>query len=148
MLEGLGISGVVHDDDAVRAAVVAAGDGAEALLPCRVPDLQLDGLALELDRADFLRAPGSECVVRRVRGGWTGPRPGQSRKAARQRAPPPAPLSAEATPQRGGPLLAACGSRRPPSRHGRTATTYTVGARQCGRQLTKSTPIVEMWLSV
>lgn len=112
VLEGLGISGVVHDDDAVRAAVVAAGDGAEALLPCRVPDLQLDGLALELDRADFLRAPGSECVVRRVRGGWTGPRPGQSRKAARQRAPPPAPLSAEAT-QRGWPP--ACSMRQPPS---------------------------------
>lgn len=28
---------IKHDNDAVRAAVVAAGDGAEALLACRVP---------------------------------------------------------------------------------------------------------------
>ena len=55
MLEGLTVGRVIHYDDAVRAAVVAAGDGAEALLPRRVPNLQLDRLALQLDRADFLR---------------------------------------------------------------------------------------------
>jgi hypothetical protein len=38
----------------VRAAVVAAGDSAEALLARGIPDLQLDGLAIELDRPDFL----------------------------------------------------------------------------------------------
>jgi len=37
----------------MRAAVVAAGDGAETLLARRVPDLQLDRLAVELDGADF-----------------------------------------------------------------------------------------------
>jgi hypothetical protein len=45
---------VVDDDDAVRAAVVTARDRAEALLPRRVPDLQLDRLAVQLDGADFL----------------------------------------------------------------------------------------------
>ena len=40
MLEGLRVGGVVHDNDAVRAAVVAARDGAEALLAGRVPDLR------------------------------------------------------------------------------------------------------------
>jgi len=53
MLERLRVGGVVHDDDAVRAAVVGAGDGAEALLTSRVPDLQLDGLAIELDRPNL-----------------------------------------------------------------------------------------------
>ena len=54
-LKRLRVGGVVHDDDAVSATVVAARDGAEALLACRVPNLQLDGLAVELDGADFLR---------------------------------------------------------------------------------------------
>ena len=40
---------IVNDDDAVRAAVVAARN--RALYP-RVPDLQLDRLAVELDRPD------------------------------------------------------------------------------------------------
>mmetsp|Transcript_20604 Transcript_20604/g.53250 ORF Transcript_20604/g.53250 Transcript_20604/m.53250 type:complete len:238 (+) Transcript_20604:150-863(+) len=44
---------VVDNDDAVRPAVVCTADRAEALLPRRVPDLQLDGLAIELNRADL-----------------------------------------------------------------------------------------------
>jgi hypothetical protein len=52
--EGVPVGDVVDDDDAVGAAVVGRGDGAEALLPRRVPDLQLDGLGLQLDGADFL----------------------------------------------------------------------------------------------
>lgn len=37
-----GLSGdVVGDDGAIGAAIVALGDGAEALLSCSVPDLQL-----------------------------------------------------------------------------------------------------------
>ena len=44
---------VVDDNDAVGAAVVGRGDGAEALLACRVPDLELDRLALEFDGADL-----------------------------------------------------------------------------------------------
>ena len=54
MLESLAVSSVIDNDDAMRAPVVAAGDGAEALLPGSVPDLQLDGFAIKLDRSDFL----------------------------------------------------------------------------------------------
>mmetsp|Transcript_36305 Transcript_36305/g.85696 ORF Transcript_36305/g.85696 Transcript_36305/m.85696 type:complete len:230 (+) Transcript_36305:105-794(+) len=53
MLEGLGVGSVVDDDDAVRAAVVAARDRTETLLARRVPNLQLDRLAIQLDGADF-----------------------------------------------------------------------------------------------
>mmetsp|Transcript_20605 Transcript_20605/g.53255 ORF Transcript_20605/g.53255 Transcript_20605/m.53255 type:complete len:308 (+) Transcript_20605:259-1182(+) len=53
VLERLRVGDVIHDDDAVRAAVIAARDRAEALLPRRIPDLQLDGLAIELNRANF-----------------------------------------------------------------------------------------------
>merc|ERR1719326_1363726 len=65
VLERLAVSGVIHDDDAVRAAVVAARDRAEALLPRRVPNLQLDRLALQLDRADFeVDADGGDVALR------------------------------------------------------------------------------------
>jgi len=50
---GLDLRHIVHNDDAVSAAVIAAGDGTEAFLPRRVPDLKLDGLAIELDGPDF-----------------------------------------------------------------------------------------------
>mmetsp|Transcript_2883 Transcript_2883/g.8308 ORF Transcript_2883/g.8308 Transcript_2883/m.8308 type:complete len:245 (-) Transcript_2883:2377-3111(-) len=53
VLERLRVGHVVDDDDAVRAAVVAARDCAEALLACRVPDLQLDCLSIQLDRPDL-----------------------------------------------------------------------------------------------
>jgi len=44
---------IVHDNDTVRAAVVRRSDRAETLLAGRVPDLQLDRLAFQLDRADL-----------------------------------------------------------------------------------------------
>lgn len=47
VVEGLLVGDVVHDDDAVGASVVAAGDGAETLLASSVPNLELD-----LDSAD------------------------------------------------------------------------------------------------
>ena len=46
VLEGVHVGDVVHDDDAVRAAVVGAADRAEALLARSVPNLQLDRLAV------------------------------------------------------------------------------------------------------
>ena len=62
--ETLAVRDVVGDDDAVRALVVAAGDGLEALLAGRVPDLQLDRLAVDLDRADLeVDADGRHEVV-------------------------------------------------------------------------------------
>ena len=51
--EALAAGDVVDDDDAVRAAVVGAGDGAEALLARRVPDLQLHLLPVQLDCANL-----------------------------------------------------------------------------------------------
>lgn len=47
VVERLLVGDVVDHDDAVRSSVVAASDGAEALLSGRVPDLKLD-----LDAAD------------------------------------------------------------------------------------------------
>jgi len=47
------ICDVINHDDTVCPPVVAAGDGAEALLPSGVPNLQLDDLAIDLDGTDF-----------------------------------------------------------------------------------------------
>ncbi len=44
---------VVDQQDPHRAAVVGRRDGAEALLPGRVPYLELDPLAVELDGPDL-----------------------------------------------------------------------------------------------
>ena len=46
VVERVEVGDVVHDDDAVSAAVVGAADRAEALLACSVPNLQLDRLAV------------------------------------------------------------------------------------------------------
>lgn len=56
---------VVHDNDAVGAAVVGRGDGAETLLPGRVPNLQLHRLAFQLDRSDLeVYANGADVAFR------------------------------------------------------------------------------------
>ena len=47
------ISDIVHDNDSMGAPVVTARDGPESLLTCRVPDLQLDSLSLELNGTDL-----------------------------------------------------------------------------------------------
>jgi hypothetical protein len=49
VVKGFVVGDVVDDDDAVGAAVVRGGDGAEALLSGGVPNLELDCLAVELD---------------------------------------------------------------------------------------------------
>jgi hypothetical protein len=51
VLEAFVVRHVVHHHDALRAPVVAARDGAEALLPRCVPHLQLHKLAIDTDRA-------------------------------------------------------------------------------------------------
>eukprot|EP01043_Picozoa_sp_COSAG02_P048413 COSAG02_NODE_4753_length_5022_cov_6.019907_1_plen_219_part_00 len=56
VVERIRICYVVNNDDTVRSAVVAAGDCPEALLSSGVPYLQLDGLAIQVDCADFLQA--------------------------------------------------------------------------------------------
>eukprot|EP00636_Phaeomonas_parva_P006845 CAMPEP_0118879552 /NCGR_PEP_ID=MMETSP1163-20130328/19295_1 /TAXON_ID=124430 /ORGANISM="Phaeomonas parva, Strain CCMP2877" /LENGTH=234 /DNA_ID=CAMNT_0006815739 /DNA_START=120 /DNA_END=822 /DNA_ORIENTATION=- len=65
ILERLRVRHVVDHDDAVRAAVVLRRDGAEALLPRRVPDLQLHALAVQVQRADLeVHADGADVLVR------------------------------------------------------------------------------------
>jgi len=44
---------VVHKENALGAPEVRGGDSPEALLPRRVPDLQLDALAIQLDVLDL-----------------------------------------------------------------------------------------------
>jgi hypothetical protein len=44
---------IIHQQDAHGAAVIRRRDGAEPLLPRRVPYLQLHALAVELDGADL-----------------------------------------------------------------------------------------------
>jgi hypothetical protein len=48
VLEGGGLAHVVHQDRAERPTVVGACNCAVPLLACRVPDLRLDDLALNL----------------------------------------------------------------------------------------------------
>lgn len=56
MLERLAFGRIVDHHDALRATVIRAGDRAEALLARSVPNVQLDDLSIEVDRADFLGA--------------------------------------------------------------------------------------------
>ena len=44
---------VVHEHDAHGAAVIGSSDGVEAFLSGRIPNLQLDFLAIQLNRLDF-----------------------------------------------------------------------------------------------
>ncbi len=61
---------VVDEEDAHGAAVVGGGDGPKALLAGRVPNLELDALAVEVDDADLEVDPdrGDERVVEGVLG--------------------------------------------------------------------------------
>jgi hypothetical protein len=54
VVERIHVGHVVHNNDAVRATVVRAGDSAEPLLTGSIPDLQLNGLSVQLNRSDFL----------------------------------------------------------------------------------------------
>jgi len=52
-VEALLICHIVHQQDSHSSSVVCGGDGAEALLSCGIPYLQLHALAVELDGADL-----------------------------------------------------------------------------------------------
>ena len=52
-IEALLVRHVVDKQNTHGSTVVGGGDGAEALLACGIPDLQLDALAVELDGADL-----------------------------------------------------------------------------------------------
>ena len=59
IVEGLGVRHVVDNNNTMGAAVVGRSDGSETFLPGRVPDLKLDGLAIEVNGADFLQRGGA-----------------------------------------------------------------------------------------
>jgi len=55
----------LHDNDSMRSAVVAARDRTEPLLTRRIPDLQLDRLAVQLDGSDFkVNTNGTDVALR------------------------------------------------------------------------------------
>jgi len=53
VVEAFLVGDIVNQHDAHGATVVGRGDGAKSLLPGRVPYLQLDLLAVQLDCADL-----------------------------------------------------------------------------------------------
>lgn len=88
VVERLHICNIVDNTDAVRTAVVGGRDGSEALLPCSIPllhdhqkvpndhvassfsslthNLELDSLAIQLDRSDFLSLKSADLLVARL----------------------------------------------------------------------------------
>ena len=52
-VEGLLICDIVDQQDTHGASVISCGDGAEALLPCRIPYLQFDALSVQFDSANL-----------------------------------------------------------------------------------------------
>jgi hypothetical protein len=54
IVEGFSISHVVNNDNAVGATVVRRGNGPEAFLSGRVPNLELDGFCVKLNGTNFL----------------------------------------------------------------------------------------------
>ena len=55
IIKGIGIGHVVNDNNAVRTAIIRRGNGAETFLSGRIPNLQLDRLAVQINGADFLK---------------------------------------------------------------------------------------------
>eukprot|EP00356_Strombidium_inclinatum_P002656 CAMPEP_0170478604 /NCGR_PEP_ID=MMETSP0208-20121228/73_1 /TAXON_ID=197538 /ORGANISM="Strombidium inclinatum, Strain S3" /LENGTH=110 /DNA_ID=CAMNT_0010750893 /DNA_START=364 /DNA_END=696 /DNA_ORIENTATION=+ len=51
--ERIAVSDIVSDNDTVRTLVVAGGDGLESLLASSIPDLELNGLAVDVDGSDL-----------------------------------------------------------------------------------------------
>jgi hypothetical protein len=54
VVERVHVGNIVDDADAVGTTVVGRGDGSETLLAGSIPNLKLDGLAIEFYRSDFL----------------------------------------------------------------------------------------------
>ncbi len=52
--EALAVGDVVSHDDTVSALIIAGSDGLETLLACSVPDLELNGLSVNLNGSNFL----------------------------------------------------------------------------------------------
>mmetsp|Transcript_42941 Transcript_42941/g.77611 ORF Transcript_42941/g.77611 Transcript_42941/m.77611 type:complete len:288 (-) Transcript_42941:108-971(-) len=72
--KGLAVADVVDQDDPVCSAVVRTRDGTEAFLPCRIPNLELDGLLVDgngleaevnTDRCDIALRKGIICEAQK-----------------------------------------------------------------------------------
>ncbi len=57
------VSDVIHHNDTVRATIIAACNGAETLLTGRVPDLQFDCFAVQIDCPDLKVNPNGGDVA-------------------------------------------------------------------------------------
>lgn len=59
------ICAVIYNNDPVRPPVVGRGDGPKPLLAGRVPDLELDGLAVQIDGPNFeVHTDGADVALR------------------------------------------------------------------------------------
>ena len=52
--EALAVGDVVSHDDTVSTLIIAGSDGLETFLACSVPDLELNGLSVDLNGSNFL----------------------------------------------------------------------------------------------
>jgi hypothetical protein len=52
--EALAVGDVVSHDDTVSTLIIAGSDGLETLLASSVPDLELNGLSVDLNGSNFL----------------------------------------------------------------------------------------------
>jgi hypothetical protein len=52
--EAFAVGDVVSHDDTVSTLIIAGSDGLETLLACSVPDLELNGLSVDLNGSNFL----------------------------------------------------------------------------------------------
>jgi len=68
--ESLSVGDVIHQQNSLRSTKVRSSDGAEPLLPCSIPDLQLYSLIVQLDILNFEvdtdggDEGGGKCLVR------------------------------------------------------------------------------------
>lgn len=64
VVERVRVGHIVDHDDPIRSLVVGRGDGAEAFLTCRVPDLELDVFIIVLDGLEpEVHADGRQVVL-------------------------------------------------------------------------------------
>ena len=52
--EALAVGDVVSHDDTVSTLIIAGSDGLETFLACSIPDLELNGLSVDLNGSNFL----------------------------------------------------------------------------------------------
>ena len=51
--ERITISDIISDDDTMSTLIITTSDGLEPLLTCSIPNLQLDGLSINVNSSNF-----------------------------------------------------------------------------------------------